>query len=258
VRRWSASTRASRASSGRAFISVAFIVATARPTPGRRRGPDPAPAARRDGHVAADQEGEAAEHLLLGGPAARDELADTVGEPRRNTPLAIVPGRRPLHTGCSSASHDTPTGSTRSSLHRDGLGLPGIGRFAITTATTACFCVPERTRTSGTTGGAHRRRAARDADRPLPGQRRRGRRVRGRVGAEPVEPANPYWKQHGTTTIADPTVPRRPRSRPWPDAQRSTLHGATSVAAARSDTRHGRSVTPGSTGGSLRIATMDA
>src|SRR5207342_3131850 len=57
---------------------------------------DPALAARRDRHVAADQEGEAAEHLLLryaGLP--RDELTDPVGE-------ILVVGHRAMLTKTGS------------------------------------------------------------------------------------------------------------------------------------------------------------
>ncbi len=187
---------------------------------------DPALAARRDGHVAADQEREAAEHLLLGEPGlARDELADPVGERLvvRHTAIVLRAPIRYTTPGCSSASRDTPTGSRRSSASTaTASGCRRSGGSPITTATTACFSrVPgTNAHLELTTGGAHR------APEPHPetlivlylGSDDAVAEVRGRVGAEPVEPANPYWRQHGTT-IADPDgfrvvlVPR-----PWPDA----------------------------------------
>ena len=108
-------------------------------------------------------------------------------------------------------------------FYRDGLGLPEIGRFADHDGYDGVFlCVPgTNAHLELTTGGAHR------APEPHPetlivlylGSDDAVAEVRGRVGAEPVEPANPYWRQHGTTAIADPDgfrvvlVPR-----PWPDA----------------------------------------
>ncbi len=186
---------------------------------------DPALAARRDGHVAADQEREAAEHLLLREPGlTRDELADPVGE------RLVV--RHPEIVLRVSMRYTTPGMKLRIARHtdrldevvrfyRDGLGLPEIGRFADHDAYDGVFLAVPGTNAhlELTTGGVRR------APEPHPetlivlylGSDDAVAEVRARVGAEPVEPANPYWTQNGTT-IADPDgfrvvlVPRQ-----WPD-----------------------------------------
>jgi catechol 2,3-dioxygenase-like lactoylglutathione lyase family enzyme len=106
-------------------------------------------------------------------------------------------------------------------FYRDGLGLREIGGIAGHEGYDGVFLEVPGTGThlELTTGGAH------GAPEPHPetlivlylGGADAVAGVRARVGAEPVEPANPYWKQHGVT-IADPDgfrvvlVPRE-----WPD-----------------------------------------
>jgi catechol 2,3-dioxygenase-like lactoylglutathione lyase family enzyme len=107
-------------------------------------------------------------------------------------------------------------------FYRDGLGLPEIGRFDGHQGYDGIFLdVPgTETHLEFTSGGEHIPPA------PHPetllvlylGGDEAVAEVCKRVGAEPVEPANPYWHQHGVT-LSDPDgfhivlVPRR-----WPDS----------------------------------------
>jgi catechol 2,3-dioxygenase-like lactoylglutathione lyase family enzyme len=92
-------------------------------------------------------------------------------------------------------------------FYRDGLGLPEIGRFAGHAGYDGVFLAIPGTgaHLELTSGGAH------DAPAVHPetllvlylGSDEAVARLLERSGAEPVEPANPYWKEHGVT-IADP------------------------------------------------------
>jgi catechol 2,3-dioxygenase-like lactoylglutathione lyase family enzyme len=92
-------------------------------------------------------------------------------------------------------------------FYRDGLGLPEIGRFDDHEGYDGVFLAVPGTHAhlEFTSGGAHR------PPEPNPetllvlyvGSEEVVARMRERVGAEAVEPANPYWKQHGVT-VADP------------------------------------------------------
>jgi catechol 2,3-dioxygenase-like lactoylglutathione lyase family enzyme len=92
-------------------------------------------------------------------------------------------------------------------FYRDGLGLPEIGRFAGHEGYDGVFLVVPGTgaHLELTTGGAH------DAPEPHPetlivlylGSAEAVAEARARTGAEPVEPANPYWASNGVT-LADP------------------------------------------------------
>ena len=92
-------------------------------------------------------------------------------------------------------------------FYRDGLGLPEIGRFAGHDGYDGVFLAVPGTEThlEFTTGGAHEPPA------PHPetllvlylGSDEAVARTAERVGADPVEPANPYWREHGVT-LEDP------------------------------------------------------
>ncbi len=104
------------------------------------------------------------------------------------------------------------------SFYRDGLGLSEIGRFQDHDGYDGVFfAVPgANAHLEFTTGGSH------GPPSPHPetllvlylGSDEAVGATCDRVGAEPVEPANPYWREHGVT-IADPDgfhvvlVPRR-------------------------------------------------
>jgi len=90
-------------------------------------------------------------------------------------------------------------------FYRDGLGLPEIGRFENHDGYDGVFLAlpgPDA-HLEFTSGGHH------DAPSPHPetllvlylGSADAINETRERVGAQPVEPANPYWKQHGVTLI---------------------------------------------------------
>jgi catechol 2,3-dioxygenase-like lactoylglutathione lyase family enzyme len=107
-------------------------------------------------------------------------------------------------------------------FYRDGLGLPEIGRFDDHAGYSGVFLAVPGTEAhlEFTTGGRHR------APEPHPetlivlylaSEEAVGQACE-RAGAEPVEPANPYWAEHGVT-LADPDgfrVVLVPRS--WPGA----------------------------------------
>jgi catechol 2,3-dioxygenase-like lactoylglutathione lyase family enzyme len=106
-------------------------------------------------------------------------------------------------------------------FYRDGLGLPEIGRFDDHDGYDGVFLAVPGTgaHLEFTRGGPHEPPAP-HAETLLVlylGSAEAVARARDRAGAEPVEPANPYWKEHGVT-LADPDgfrvvlVPR-----PWPD-----------------------------------------
>jgi catechol 2,3-dioxygenase-like lactoylglutathione lyase family enzyme len=92
-------------------------------------------------------------------------------------------------------------------FYRDGLGLPEIGRFGGHGGYDGVFLAVPGTEAhlEFTSGGPHRPPA------PNPetllvlylGSEEEVSRTCERVGAEPVEPANPYWREHGVT-ITDP------------------------------------------------------
>jgi catechol 2,3-dioxygenase-like lactoylglutathione lyase family enzyme len=107
-------------------------------------------------------------------------------------------------------------------FYRDGLGLPEIGRFHDHEGYDGVFLAVPGTdaHLEFTSGGPH--------GPPTPnaetllvlylGSDEAVADARGRLGAEPVEPANPYWRRHGVT-VADPDgffvvlVPQ-----PWPES----------------------------------------
>ena len=106
-------------------------------------------------------------------------------------------------------------------FYRDGLGLPEIGRFEGHDGYDGVFLAVPGTEShlEFTSGGVH------DAPAPHPetlivlylGSDEAVDQARERVGAQPIEPANPYWREHGVT-LADPDgfrVVLVPRS--WPD-----------------------------------------
>lgn len=106
-------------------------------------------------------------------------------------------------------------------FYRDGLGLREIGRFADHDGYDGVFLAIPGTEThlEFTTGGSH------GAPAPHPetllvlyvGSSEAVAQLCAHVGAEPVEPANPYWQRHGVT-LADPDgfrVVLVPGS--WPD-----------------------------------------
>ena len=90
-------------------------------------------------------------------------------------------------------------------FYRDGLGLAEIGRFEKHDGYDGVFLTVPGTdaHLEFTSGGHH------DAPSPHPetllvlylGSADAINETRERVGAQPVEPANPYWKQHGVTLI---------------------------------------------------------
>ena len=92
-------------------------------------------------------------------------------------------------------------------FYRDGLGLPEIGRFENHDGYDGVFLALPGTdaHLEFTSGGPH------NAPSPHPetllvlylGSADAVDEARERVGAQPVEPENPYWKQHGVT-LADP------------------------------------------------------
>jgi catechol 2,3-dioxygenase-like lactoylglutathione lyase family enzyme len=106
-------------------------------------------------------------------------------------------------------------------FYRDGLGLQEIGRFHDHDGYDGVFLAVPGTNAhlEFTTGGSH------GPPSPHPetllvlylGSNEAVAATHHRVGTEPVEPANPYWRDHGVT-IADPDgfhvvlAPRR-----WPD-----------------------------------------
>jgi catechol 2,3-dioxygenase-like lactoylglutathione lyase family enzyme len=107
-------------------------------------------------------------------------------------------------------------------FYRDGLGLPEIGCFRDHDGYDGVFLEVPGTDThlEFTSGGSH------GPSEPSPetllvlylGSDDAVAQTRERVGAEPVEAANPYWDVHGIT-LADPDgfrVVLVPRS--WPDA----------------------------------------
>jgi catechol 2,3-dioxygenase-like lactoylglutathione lyase family enzyme len=107
-------------------------------------------------------------------------------------------------------------------FYRDGLGLREIGRFEGHAGYDGVFLAVPGTdaHLEFTTGGRH------DAPRPhretllvlYLGSDEAVARARERLGAEPVEPENPYWRAHGVT-ITDPDgfrVVLVPRA--WPDS----------------------------------------
>ena len=90
-------------------------------------------------------------------------------------------------------------------FYRDELGLPEIGRFENHDGYDGVFlAVPGSDAHLEFTSGGHY-----DAPSPHPetllvlylGSADAVNETRERVGAQPVEPANPYWKQHGITLI---------------------------------------------------------
>ena len=90
-------------------------------------------------------------------------------------------------------------------FYRDGLGLPEIGRFENHDGYDGVFLAVPGTdaHLEFTSGGHH------NAPSPHPetllvlylGSADAVNETRKRVGAQPVEPTNPYWKQHGVTLI---------------------------------------------------------
>jgi catechol 2,3-dioxygenase-like lactoylglutathione lyase family enzyme len=88
-------------------------------------------------------------------------------------------------------------------FYRDGLGLPEIGRFRGHDGYDGVFLeIPgSGAHLELTSGGEHR------APKPHPesllvlyaGGDGAVREIAARLGAEPVEPANPYWADHGVT-----------------------------------------------------------
>ncbi len=90
-------------------------------------------------------------------------------------------------------------------FYRDGLGLPEIGRFAGHDGYDGVFLAVPGTNAhlELTTGGAH------GPPEPHPeslvvlylGSDEAVAAARARVGAAPVEPANPYWREHGVTLV---------------------------------------------------------
>jgi catechol 2,3-dioxygenase-like lactoylglutathione lyase family enzyme len=92
-------------------------------------------------------------------------------------------------------------------FYRDGLGLVELGRFADHDGYDGVFLALPGTdaHLEFTTGGAH------EPPDPHPetllvlylGDAEAVARACERVGAEPVEPANPYWRSHGVT-LEDP------------------------------------------------------
>jgi catechol 2,3-dioxygenase-like lactoylglutathione lyase family enzyme len=90
-------------------------------------------------------------------------------------------------------------------FYRDGLGLREIGRFKDHDGYDGIFLALTGTEThlEFTTGGEQR------GPNPHPdsllvfylGSQDAVSEACGRVGAQPVEPANPYWKTHGVTLV---------------------------------------------------------
>jgi catechol 2,3-dioxygenase-like lactoylglutathione lyase family enzyme len=90
-------------------------------------------------------------------------------------------------------------------FYRDGLGLPEIGRFENHDGYDGVFlAVPGTDAHLEFTSGGHG-----DVPSPHPetllvlylGSANALKEICERVHAQPVEPANPYWKQHGVTLI---------------------------------------------------------
>jgi catechol 2,3-dioxygenase-like lactoylglutathione lyase family enzyme len=91
------------------------------------------------------------------------------------------------------------------SFYRDGLALPEIGRFAGHDGYDGVFLAVPGTgaHLEFTTGGGH------SAPEPHPetllvlylGSDERVGEAVARSGAEPVEPANPYWSRNGVTLV---------------------------------------------------------
>jgi catechol 2,3-dioxygenase-like lactoylglutathione lyase family enzyme len=92
-------------------------------------------------------------------------------------------------------------------FYRDGLGLREIGRFNDHEGYDGVFLAVPGTHThlEFTSGGAHPPPTAHPETLLVLylGSDEAVAQVRARVGAEEVEPANPYWGRHGTT-ITDP------------------------------------------------------
>ena len=110
-------------------------------------------------------------------------------------------------------------------FYRDGLGLPEIGRFTGHDGYDGVFLAIPGTEEhiELTSGGAHQPPAPHPETLLilyLEDEAAVARKLED-AGAEPVEPANPYWLRHGVT-IADPDgfrvvlVPE-----PWPSAGRA-------------------------------------
>jgi catechol 2,3-dioxygenase-like lactoylglutathione lyase family enzyme len=90
-------------------------------------------------------------------------------------------------------------------FYRDGLGLPEIGRFEDHDGYDGVFLdLPGTDAHLEFTSGGHD-----EAPKPHPetllvlylGTAEAVGEACARVGAEPVEPANPYWKEHGVTLV---------------------------------------------------------
>jgi catechol 2,3-dioxygenase-like lactoylglutathione lyase family enzyme len=91
------------------------------------------------------------------------------------------------------------------SFYRDGLGLPEIGRFANHDGYDGVFLALPGTSAhlEFTSGPGH------EPPEPHPetllilylGSREAVEEACARLGTDPVEPANPYWKQHGVTLL---------------------------------------------------------
>lgn len=108
-------------------------------------------------------------------------------------------------TGCSSGSHGTDRLTEVIRFYRDGLGLPEIGRFENHDGYYGVFlAVPGSDAHLEFTSGGHHNTPSPHPETLLvlyPGSADAVNQTRDRVGARPVEPANPYWKQHGVTLI---------------------------------------------------------
>ena len=108
-------------------------------------------------------------------------------------------------------------------FYRDGLGLPELGRFEGHGGNDGVFlAVPgSDAHLEFTSGGAHGPPSAHPETLLVfyLGSEDAVARACERVGAAPVEPANPYWREHGVT-LSDPDgflVVLVPDS--WPDSQ---------------------------------------
>lgn len=92
-------------------------------------------------------------------------------------------------------------------FYRDGLGLPEIGRFEGHDGYDGVFLAVPGTdaHLEFTSGGRYAAPAANPESLLVLylGSAKAVADVRDRVGAEPVEPANPYWRKNGVT-LADP------------------------------------------------------
>ena len=112
---------------------------------------------------------------------------------------------------------DRPTETVR--FYRDGLGLPEIGRFENHEGYDGVFLAIPGTdaHLEFTSGGSQR------ASSPHPetllvlyvGSADAVRAICERVGAEAVEPANPYWREHGVTLVDPDGFQVVLVARPW-------------------------------------------